>query len=83
MPMRADADARFWLHIPGYGDRLRPGLRVLFNVRTNEGRLSSTSCTARGLASRAARPESASGRRGHQRRPLSAGRSPHYGEMAR
>jgi putative tryptophan/tyrosine transport system substrate-binding protein len=39
MPMRADADARFWLHIPGYGDRLRPGLRVLFNVRTNEGTL--------------------------------------------
>jgi len=36
----ADADGRFWLHIPGsrrdierYGDRLQPGMRVLFNVQ--------------------------------------------------
>jgi hypothetical protein len=36
----ADADGRFWLHIPGsrkdierYGDRLRPGMWVLFNVQ--------------------------------------------------
>jgi hypothetical protein len=36
----ADADGRFWLHIPGSradidrdGDRLQPGMRVLFNVQ--------------------------------------------------
>ena len=36
----ADADGRFWLHIPGsrkdierYGDRLQEGMRVLFNVQ--------------------------------------------------
>jgi hypothetical protein len=36
----ADADGRFWLHIHGsqrdidqLGDRLRPGLRVLFSVQ--------------------------------------------------
>jgi len=36
----AEADGRFWLHIPGsrkdierYGDRLKPGMRVIFNVQ--------------------------------------------------
>lgn len=36
----ADAEGRFWLHIPGskkdiarYGERLKPGMRVLFNVQ--------------------------------------------------
>lgn len=36
----ADADGRYWLHIPGsqkdvdrYGERLKPGMRVLFNVQ--------------------------------------------------
>lgn len=36
----AEADGRFWLHIPGskkdiarYGEQLKPGMRVLFNVQ--------------------------------------------------